>query len=139
MAPVSYTATVPVRLVDYDVNGHVNHAAYATYFEVARGEFYDEVVDVSLLAADTVLAHLELDYHRPVEVTDSVAVTMTVDDVGRSSVAIDAKICDGDDLAATARSVQVTVDAESGSSKPLPESWRERLTGNASGASGSQE
>ena len=127
MTSASYTATVPVRLADYDVNGHVNHAVYATYFEIARGKFYDDIVDVSLMAADTVLAHLELDYHRPVEETDSVSVTMVVDDVGRSSVTIGAEIHDGDAFAATAQAVQVTVDPETGSSRPLPDSWRDRL------------
>ena len=56
-------------------------------------------------------------------------VTCAVERVGRTSIPMTYTIrADGTDCA-TATTVQVVIDADSGAAAPVPEAWRERLVG----------
>jgi acyl-CoA thioester hydrolase len=80
----AYTTTLPVRYRDTDTMGHVNNAVYVTYFEQARIDYFDAVLDIPLEEREMVLANLELDYRRSVT-TDDEYVTVAVR-TGRDSV-----------------------------------------------------
>lgn len=123
-----YEVSIDVRLRDVDFMGHVNNAVYATYLEEARETYFQDVVGVSLTDVGTVLATLEIEYERPIDAESSLVVALRPGALGRSSLPIEYEIRADGDRAATARTVQVLVDQESGASKPLPDEWRRRLT-----------
>lgn len=122
-----FTADVDVRFRDLDTMGHVNNAVYATYLEEARVAYFEEVPDASLHEVDTVLASLELDFRRPVELGDEVTVAVRIPELGESSIPMEHEVRADGELAATGEAVQVVVDRESGSSKAIPEAWREAI------------
>ncbi|PGF14717.1 thioesterase [Natrinema sp. CBA1119] len=127
MTDFSYEASVDVRLRDIDFMGHVNNATYATYLEQAREAYFRDVLDVSLAETDTVLVSLELEYARPIEAGDDVTVALRVGDLGTSSLPMEYEIRAGGSRAATATTVQVLIDPETGESRPLPTEWRTRI------------
>ena len=127
--PAASTVTVDVRYRDIDAMGHVNNAVYATYLETARTALFAEHLGIALTDAPTVLASLQIDYHAPITLSDRVTVTCAVERVGRTSIPMTYTIrADGTDCA-TATTVQVVIDADSGAAAPVPEAWRERLVG----------
>ena len=128
MTDDAFTTTVDVRFRDIDAMGHVNNAVYATYMEEARTAYFDAVLDASLAAVDSVLANLELEFRRSVELDDEVTVAVRVPELGRSSIPMEYEIRADGDVAAVGEAVQVAVDPETGSSRPIPDEWRERIT-----------
>lgn len=126
---MEYETTVDVRFRDIDAMGHVNNAVYATYAEQARVNYFRDVVDRDLSAVGSVLATIEIDYRRPIEIDDGpLTVVVDVPDLGESSIPMTYDVyTDDGDLAAEIESVQVAVDPETGSSRPIPEDWREAI------------
>jgi acyl-CoA thioester hydrolase len=123
-----YTTEIQVRFRDLDPMQHVNNALYVTYLEQARAEFYADVVGVALAEIDTVLAQLEVSYERVIESTDAVTVELAVGDLGESSIPMEYEIRSDGQRYATARTVQVYFDPDTGESMPLPDRYRERLS-----------
>ncbi|AEH37757.1 acyl-CoA thioesterase [Halopiger xanaduensis] len=122
-----YDVGIDVRLRDIDFMGHVNNATYATYLEQAREAYFTDVLGVSLVDTGTVLATLEIDYARPIDADADVTAALRVPELGTSSLPIEYEIRADGELAATARTVQVLVDEETGDSRPLPDEWRRRI------------
>ncbi|MFA9427982.1 acyl-CoA thioesterase [Natronorubrum sp. A-ect3] len=126
-----YVAEIDVRLRDIDFMGHVNNATYATYLEEARQAYFSDAVGVSLVDVGTVLANMEIDYSSPIEADADVTVALRATEIGTSSLPIEYEIRADGEQAATARTVQVLVDRETGNSEPIPDDWRTRI--NAAG------
>jgi acyl-CoA thioester hydrolase len=129
MTEFSFTHAVDVRYQDYDMLGHVNNAVYVTYLEDARTAYLGEYADLEPADIEMVIAHLEVDYRRPVEDTDEVRVAVAVTDVGESSFTMAYEVRDDSDVAVEAESVQVAIDTETGESRPLPAPWRDAFDG----------
>ncbi|SDQ65562.1 acyl-CoA thioesterase [Natronobacterium texcoconense] len=127
MADYSYEVDLDVRLRDIDFMGHVNNATYATYLEQAREAYFRDVLGVSLVEVGTVLVNLEIDYVRPIEADDDVTVGVDPAELGTSSLPLEYEIRADGKRAATARTVQVVRDEETGTSRSLPSEWRERI------------
>ena len=124
-----FVADIDVRFSDLDPMGHVNNATYASYLEQARARYFQQVVGVALADVDTVLARLEIDFERPIEWGEAVEVAIEVDSLGRSSIPMAYEVTADGERAATAETVQVLVDRESGRSRELPEDLREAIAG----------
>ncbi|MGM0606522.1 MAG: acyl-CoA thioesterase [Halobacteriota archaeon] len=116
---------VQVRFRDLDTMGHVNNAVYVTFLEQARTAFFVEALEVGLHEVDTVIASLSIDYRAPIQLGADVRVGMAIGELGRSSVPMTYEIYADGQLAATAETVQVLIDRETESSRPIPDDWRE--------------
>lgn len=126
MTDFGFETQIPVRYSDHDALGHVNNAAVATYLEEARIDFLTEAVDRDALASSMVVATMTIDYHAPIE-SDDVTVGVAVPEVGRTSFTVEYVVeADGVQVA-TAETVQVTVDGETGAPVPVPDEWRSVL------------
>lgn len=123
----AFTVDVDVRYRDLDTMNHVNNAVYASYFEEARTAYVDEVFDVGLEDLNFVIAHLEIDFGRPLTITDDPTVAVEVTDLGDSSatMAYDLRV-DGDSVA-TGETTLVFVDPETKRPGPIPPAIRERI------------
>ena len=124
-----YETTVGVRFRDIDAMGHVNNAVYASYAEQARVDYFEAVLERDLSEVSSVLARIEIDYHRPIELGDGpVGVVVDVPSLGESSIPMTYEISDADgNLAASIESVQVAYDRETEESIPIPDDWREAI------------
>lgn len=123
----AFTTEFPVRYRDLDTLNHVNNAVYGTYVEQARIEYFREVLGVALENREMVIAHVELDFRRPVVLTDgTVEVGARVTEFGSSSFEMTFEVHAGGDLCAEGRSVQVATDDE-GAPRPVPDAWRDAI------------
>lgn len=117
-----------MRYRDLDTLGHVNNAVYGTHLEGGRMRYFDRVLEVPFEGREMVLAPLDVDFRRPVTMDEGpVRVACGVTDLGESSIEMAYDVYAGEEAeaAATVESVQVAWNGES--SRPVPETWRERF------------
>ncbi len=126
-----FSTTLEVRWRDVDALGHVNNAVYLTYLEQARVHYLRELGLVTGGPDDIgmILAEVTCTYHSPLEMAEQVTTWIRVAELRNSSFIFEYRM-EGEDgrLAATARSVQVCYDYETGHSVPIPARWRETVT-----------
>lgn len=122
-----YEVPIEVRFRDIDAMGHVNNAVYVTYFEHGRAAFFRDVFSVrSVSDIDFIVARVEVDYKRPILLSDPVTLRLRLADVGRTSFAVEYALLASGEVAAEGRSVQVFYDYEKGAKIPVPEGFLEK-------------
>jgi len=121
---------VEIRWRDLDGLRHVNNAVYATYLEIGRDAFFEEVLP-DAKPWDYVLVRLALDFRRELRFEDRrVVVSCAVERVGRSSITLREEIrTSSGELAAECETVVVARDSESGRPRPLTDAERTVLEG----------
>ena len=118
---------VAIRFRDLDALGHVNNAVYLSYLEVARVAYYHRLGwDSRQNSFGFVVVNICIDYHSPLFLEDQVLVGIKVSKIGRTSFTFTYEMREeaSGRLAATAESVQVTVDEHQSHSIPVPEELR---------------
>jgi len=122
-----------VRFSDVDVYGHVNNVKYFEYFQEARIDFVRVLSDGEFDTRSSqrqVVARIDVDYKRPLLFRpEPYAVETWVTRVGGSSYGLGSRIVDGDGTVySTAEVVLVAFDVGTGSSRPLTDEERARLS-----------
>jgi acyl-CoA thioester hydrolase len=126
VVPRTYTHDIRVQYRDLDTRRHVNHVVYAAYFEAAKERFFEDVLDIRLVDAPTVVRCLEVDYHAPIDADATVEATLGAVEVGGTSLTIEYELRAAGEIVATGRTVSVHLD-DDGAPAPLPDAWREAL------------
>jgi acyl-CoA thioester hydrolase len=120
-----------VRFSDCDVNGHVNNAVYATYFEYGRTLF---ILDPKFGAFDTehevILARIVIDYRRELTWPNRIAVGTAVAGLGTSSVLITHAVFQGETCIATGECTLVRIRKDTRKGAAWPQAAREAFEGN---------
>jgi len=127
---VGHEKQIEIRWRDLDGLRHVNNAVYATYLEIGRDAFFEEVLPEAK-PWDYVLVRLALDFRRELRFEDRrVVVSCAVERVGRSSLTLREEIrTSSGELAAEFETVVVARDSESGRPRPLTDAERTVLEG----------
>ncbi|HEV7776237.1 MAG TPA: thioesterase family protein [Luteibacter sp.] len=124
-----FTATIDVRWRDLDAFNHVNNSTYLTYLEEARlqwlatvpGPWADENA-MPVMAAST------LNYRRPIEWPNRIAVQLTCEREGNSSMTVGHRMVDANDRVCCDGHVTVVwVSPATGKPVPLPEAVRNAI------------
>ncbi|WP_226481514.1 acyl-CoA thioesterase [Natrinema amylolyticum] len=123
-----FTHEVPVRFRDLDPLDHVNHAVYASYLEVARIAYIEEVLGMPEEDLAFVVASLEISYDRPITYGDEPVVALSVAELGDSSCTMAYEIRVDGAVASTAETTIVHVDHETERPAPIPADVRRRLS-----------
>lgn len=124
---------IQVRFKDIDKMGHVNNANHFTYFELARVNYFNEVVGevIDWSEQGIILAHLEIDYKRPILLNDEVFVYSRISKFGTKSFEVDYKIVvmvnGNEDVAAVGKSTQVCFDYTKSETMNVPELWKQKV------------
>ena len=124
-----YRHQLCVRFRDCDAMGHVNHAAYFTYFEQCRLTFWREQTGTPSPHARVIIARAECDYRSPAHFGDELEVRLAIGPIGRSSFTLRYEIVKAatEALVAVGSTVMVSYDYGEGKSVPLPAAARELL------------
>ena len=122
-----FTVPVEVRFRDIDSMGHVNNAVYATYLEQARSHYYSDIIGIRLDRVRTVLARMEIEYRRPIDLGEETTVALWTSELGESSIDMAYELRAGGEIAAVAETVQVVVDEGGTEARPIPDEWRDRI------------
>jgi acyl-CoA thioester hydrolase len=123
---VEHEKQIEIRWVDLDVYGHVNHAVYLTYLEEARDEWLGRALGDPASVWSFVVARVEIDYRRELNLDDDVVVARCgLARIGTSSVGTRESVSTRTgELSAEAKAVLVARDHDSGRSRPLTEAER---------------
>ena len=118
-----------IRFADLDILGHVNNSIYLTYFELARlhyfrflvGDHWDWKKDGMVLVKN------EVEYLKPVLVTDNPEIELMLANIGTKSFTLYYELTVKGVLYTKGISVQVCYDSISGQSIPIPRQMLEAL------------
>jgi acyl-CoA thioester hydrolase len=110
-----------VRFGDCDPMGHANNAVYSTYLEQAR---------ITVLGGldPFILARVEIDFRSELRMNDEIEIRTRCSRIGTKSFELEHQIWTGDRLAAEAKSVLVGYDYHRGTSVPIPDETKRRLS-----------
>ncbi len=133
----AHRASIPVRFADTDAMGHVNNAAYLTYVELARIEWWMAATGEALIREagrdeGLILAEAEVAFRSPVFFGETVVVETRATRIGRTSMGLEhrltASVPGGPArLVATCRSVLVRYDYEAEAATPWPPELSDRV------------
>ena len=129
MSTFRFYHPITVRYGDLDPQGHVNNAGFITYLEHARVSYIRQLGlwdGKSFLEIGFILARVEMDYKKPILMTDEVEVGVKVSRLGNKSLDMDYLIREPNTerIFAAGKTVQVAYDYEDRKTIPLPENWR---------------
>jgi acyl-CoA thioester hydrolase len=102
----------------------MNNAVYSTFLEQARIAFLSQY---QAQVENMILARLEIDFRSPVELGETIEITVTPTRVGTKSFDLEYVMRAGDRVVAEAKTVLVAYDYERAQSIEIPEAWKERL------------
>ncbi len=118
------SAPIDVRWGDMDAFGHVNNAAYATYLEEARLRWFGTIeggwFDQEFAP---VLAAQGINYRLPIEWPAQIAVELTLERIGTTSLTLGMRIVSRNSphaFHADGTNVLVWIDRKTGKPTPLP-------------------
>ncbi|HUT99923.1 MAG TPA: thioesterase family protein [Myxococcota bacterium] len=129
-----FQCEVEVRFRDLDAMGHVNNAAYFTYFEVARtgymralGHSRDE--DDLLALYPFILLEVRCRFVSPAGLSERLLVFLRTAFMGSKSFVFEYLITGKDDsrVVAVGRSIQVYYDYQKKCTLPIPDNFRARI------------
>jgi acyl-CoA thioester hydrolase len=123
--------SVQIRFNDVDIVGHVNNAVYLEYFDHAKMTFFNEVLGNKADWNKTgfVLAHISVDYHKPVFLDDKVEIHTRLSHIGNKSLNLIQEVIDplNSEIKCTSNSVMVCFDYIQKEPIVLPASWKKCL------------
>lgn len=117
-----HVATLDVRFSELDPYGHVNHAVYVSYFEVARTEALAACeIPLDVMAErgyQIVVTSIEVRYRRPATAGDRLTIETSLSELRRASGTWSQRICRGDEVLVTAEVKAGVTDRRGKPTKP---------------------
>jgi acyl-CoA thioester hydrolase len=130
MSKFRFQQSISIRYSDLDPQWHVNNARFLSYIEQARMNYLLKLGlfdghhfwDLPLIVAD-----MHVRYLAPIELTDSVVVSLGVTRIGNKSLLLECEIAsdDGSVVYATAENTMVAYDYRTKTAVPVSDELRE--------------
>ena len=127
-----YVHHIEVRFRDLDALGHVNNAVLVTLIEQARFYWWQGWLgDRPFEGEGFLIARIEVDYRKPIVMSDDVRVAIQCTRIGNTSFDLAYRVFRGQDgtQLAEARTVQVMLDFGTHRPAPISEETRAWLEG----------
>ncbi|NLZ72704.1 MAG: acyl-CoA thioesterase [Bacteroidales bacterium] len=126
----NHTLSIQLRFNDIDKFGHVNNAAYFTYYDLGKTEYFSEAYpQVNWKKEGIVVAHINVDFLQPIFASDSIAVQTAVTEIGEKSFQLYQQVIDTqtEEIKCICRSTMVGFNLETQQSVPLSEECKRSL------------
>lgn len=122
---MAHRSTIDVRFSELDPYGHVNHAVYLTYFEVARTEALIAcglpIEEIAQRGYQLVVTELAVRFRRSAGPGDRLTVETDVGEIGRARAVWRQRILRDDDVLVTA---DITIGVTDRTGRPArPPDW----------------
>ncbi|MHB8361785.1 MAG: acyl-CoA thioesterase [Thermoplasmataceae archaeon] len=118
-----------VRFGDLDALGHVNNAAYLSFFELGRIDYFMKFLKgFHSKKVNFVVVHAEIEFKKPIYFEDRPTISTQIEKVGTTSISFLHKITRSEDgeILSTGKTVIVWVD-DDGKKQIIPEHLKELL------------
>ena len=126
-SPACITVQRRIEWADTDASGHYHNTAAFRFIEHAETALLDRLGFVHEIYGRHPRVHIEADFLLPLRFRDLVDIELTVDDVGRTSVAYSFEMKSGDQVAVRGSAVAVLLSEPGGRPVPWPDEYRQRL------------
>lgn len=122
-------ARIQVRYADLDVLGHVNNSVYFSYFEMARVQYFGQVLGKQWdwETNGVILVKNWAEYIKPVLLTDSPEIHINVEKIGTKSFDLSYELKVNDVLYTMGGSTLVAFNATSAETIEIPTEMRKFL------------
>lgn len=131
LSDYKYKTPISIRFSDIDAVGHVNNAIYLTYFEVARLNYFREVIHWNLRENGIIVGRSEVTYLKPIMLEDEIICYVRTTRIGNSSFdvmhVLVKKTANGEEICTTGKTVCISYDYTANKSIPIPSKQRHRL------------
>ena len=125
---MSHKTDVQIRFNDVDILGHVNNAVYQYYFDLARVNYFTDVLgehEADFHAEALIVASIKVDYIMPVFLKDKIYVTTKITTIGNKSLTMTQEVFDEKkQLKASSETRMVAYSTKEQSTKSIPERWK---------------
>lgn len=120
---------IQVRFSDLDIMGHVNNSVYLSYFEYARVQYFGHLLGLNWdwKKHGVLLVRNEIDYIKPILLTDAPEVFISVDNIGSKSFTLSYEVKVEGNVTTTGKSVLVCFDSSQNASIEIPTEMRALL------------
>lgn len=132
--PETFKTTLPIqiRFGDIDAMGHINNNIYFSYFDLGKTSYFEKICPTAISWTDglIVVAHIEVDFFSPIYYKESIVVDTKIIRLGEKSGTVMQQIRNvkSNEIKCRCTSVFVAYDANTQSSIPIPDSWREVIS-----------
>jgi acyl-CoA thioester hydrolase len=131
LADYKFKTLIPIRFSDMDAFGHVNNAVYLTYFEIARSNYWREIVQWNWDETGIILGRSEINYLKPITRHDQIACYVRTTRIGNSSFDVMHVLVklnpNGEEICTTGKTVCISYDYGANKSVKIPVNERERM------------
>lgn len=118
-------------MADLDPFNHVNNGSQCHFYDYGRTMFYEQCFgeQIDWLSFGYVLAHLELDFKRPILVHDALVCETSLEEMRNTSMTLQQRLVDTNtnEVKGLCRSVVVHIDRKTYRPEPIPEEHKKRL------------
>ncbi len=126
-----YKTHIEMRLTDSDRMGHVNHAVYFTYLEIARSHYWQHAIHWDWKKTGVVIRHASIDYLHPIFPEDKINVYVRTSRIGQSSFDLEYLIVKQVNLqeipCSKGSTTCVAIDYHTKKPTPVPEKERQKM------------
>jgi acyl-CoA thioester hydrolase len=123
-----YSVTIAPRFYETDALGHINNAAIAAWFEVARVGYLESLGNSGPHEAKNwVLASLQIDFLAETFYGTDVIADIIDARIGNSSLTVICVMSQDGKMTVRGTAVLVHMDAQTKSSTPIPDTLRQRI------------
>lgn len=131
LADYRYKTPVPIRFSDIDAFGNVSNTIYLTYFEIARSNYWKEIIQWDLNQSGVILGRSEINYLKPLTIDDQIFCYVRTSRIGNSSfdvMYILVKVTpNGEEICTTGKSVCISYDYKANKSQAIPKPERQKM------------
>jgi acyl-CoA thioester hydrolase len=131
LADYKYSTPIPIRFSDIDAFGNVSNTIYLTYFEIARSNYWKEIIQWDMGQAGVILGKSEIHYLKPLVLEDQVKCYVRTSRIGNSSfdvMHVLVKITPaGEEICTTGKCLCVSYDYAAKKPIGIPKNERQRM------------
>jgi acyl-CoA thioester hydrolase len=126
-----YKTPISIRFSDMDAYGHVNNAVYLTYFEIARSNYWRDIIEWNWNQNGIILGRSEINYLKPLTLNDQIVCYVRTTRIGNSSfdvMHVLVKVTpNGEEICTTGKTVCISYDYTANKSVPIPKAQRQKM------------
>jgi acyl-CoA thioester hydrolase len=126
-----HSSPVQIRFNDLDMLGHVNNAVHQNYFDLARVQYFNEVIGekINWLNFSVVMVSIKIDYFCPIQLDDKLFVRSRIEMIGDKSLTMLQELYDTKtkEIKSFNRAVLVGYSPSENQSVQIPLKWKNRI------------
>ncbi len=132
--PETFKTSLPIqiRFGDIDALGHINNNIYFSYFDLGKTAYFDLIRPraASWTEGLIVVAHIEVDFFSPIYYKEKIVVETKIKKLGEKSGIFlqQLRSVKNNEIKCRSESVFVAYNANTQSSMPIPDEWREVIS-----------